>query len=198
VSEPLSPEGRPFRILTVCAGNLCRSPAAELLLRRGLGSSGVLVASAGVIAPEGVAIHPWTASALTDLGVDSSAHRARLLIPDFLGAADLVLAMTRELRADAVRLLPSSVGRAWTLREFVRHAVAAADVLRAEGRLPPPGGARLFALRDEARNLRGTLPRGVPGEDDIADPIEGDEEAHRVAVHAVAGATDRLVALVTG
>jgi protein-tyrosine phosphatase len=197
VSEPSSPDGRPFHLLAVCAGNLCRSAAAELLLRRGLASSGVLVASAGVIAPEGVGVHPWTASALARLGVDASGHRAVRLIPEHLAQADLVLAMTLGLRADAVRLLPSSVGRVWTLREFVRYAVAADTVLRTEGQLPGPGDVRLRALRDEARALRGTLPRVAPADDDIADPIEGDEAAHRVAVAEVAMACDQLVRLVT-
>jgi protein-tyrosine phosphatase len=184
-------------VLVVCAGNLCRSPAAELFLSRGLGPYGVVVSSAGVIAPEGALVHPWTAAALADLGLDASSHRARRLGPEHLDEADLVLALTRELRADTVRLLPSSVTRAWTLREFVRHAEAAAGVLQAAGQLPAPGDVRLHAVRDQARALRGTLPRVEPADDDIADPIEGAEDAHRLAVSEVAQVSDRLVRLVT-
>ena len=32
--------GRPFRILLVCEANVCRSPLAEYLLRKGLSSKG--------------------------------------------------------------------------------------------------------------------------------------------------------------
>jgi protein-tyrosine phosphatase len=197
VSEPSPPGGSPFRVLVVCAGNLCRSPAAELLLGGALAPYGVLVRSAGVIAPEGAAVHPWTASALATLGVDASSHRALRLVPAHLEGADLVLALTRGLRADTVRLLPSSVGWAWTLREFVRHATVAHATLQSEGRLPPPGNVRLRLLRDTARTLRGSLPRVPPAEDDVADPIEGDREAHRVAVGEVAVASRELVRLVT-
>jgi protein-tyrosine phosphatase len=176
----------------VCAGNLARSPSAELLLRSQVSAGEVLVGSAGVIAPVGQPAHPWTAAALAELGVDASAHRARRLLPEHLESSDLVLTATRGLRADAVRLHPSMVSRVWTLREFVRHAEAAQ---LADHRQPSTGAARLWELQERTRTLRGTLPRLAPEEDDVFDPIEGPEEAHRRMVALVAEATSRLARL---
>ena len=43
-----SPPARPFRVLTVCTGNICRSPAVERLLAAALGpDADVEVSSAG-------------------------------------------------------------------------------------------------------------------------------------------------------
>mgnify|MGYP002738687724 CR=1 FL=1 len=47
----------PYRILTVCTGNVCRSPAAERLLEHTLNPS-VTVRSAGTRALVGEPIHP--------------------------------------------------------------------------------------------------------------------------------------------
>jgi protein-tyrosine phosphatase len=193
-SEAVGPVGTAtFRILVVCAGNLCRSPSAELLLRPRLAPYGIDVGSAGVIAPDGEGVHPWTAAALAELGVDTSSHRARHLLPRHLADADLVLMASRQLRAEAVRVHPPVVVRSWTLREFVRLAEAAyPSVSTAQAGVP-----RLLALRDTATTLRGTLPRLAPEEDDIGDPITGGEADHRATVLQVAGLVDRLAALVT-
>ena len=184
-----------MRVLMVCAGNLSRSPSAALLLRRGVPDSALLIGSAGVIAPVGEPTHPWTASALTALGIDSSAHRARRLAREHLEQADLVLAATRGLRADTVRIHPAGVAKVWTLREFVRHAEVAQPDLVAGGAWPDSPAERLLLLHEHTRTLRGTLPRQAPEEDDIADPIEGPAEAHRVMVAEVAEVTDRLARL---
>ena len=45
--------------------------------------------------------------------------------------------------------------------------------------------------------LRGTLPRQAPEQDDIADPIEGPAEVHRLMVAEVAEVTDRLARLLS-
>ena len=186
-----------MRVLMVCAGNLSRSPSAALLLRRAVLDSELLIGSAGVIAPVGEPVHPWTASALSALGVDSSAHRARRLLPEHIEQADLVLAATRDLRADSVRMYPAGVAKVWTLREFVRHAEVARPQLGERGPWPGTPAERLRVIQEHARPLRGALPRLAPELDDIADPIEGPAEAHRVMVAQVAEVTDRLARLLT-
>lgn len=186
-----------MRVLMVCAGNLSRSPSAMLLLRRDVPDDGLLIGSAGVIAPVGEPTHPWTAAALTALGIDSSAHRARRLVPEHVEQADLVLAATRGLRADSVRLHPVGVAKVWTLREFVRHAEVAQPQLIERGSWPGTPAERLRVIQQHARTLRGTLPRQPPELDDIADPIEGPAEAHRVMVAEVAEVTERLARLLS-
>ena len=58
----------PFRILTVCTGNICRSPVAERLLQAGLGDA-VAVSSAGVRAVVGDPIHPGMVALLERSGI---------------------------------------------------------------------------------------------------------------------------------
>ncbi|HTY72118.1 MAG TPA: low molecular weight phosphatase family protein [Actinomycetes bacterium] len=189
-------EPGPFRLLVVCAGNVCRSPAAELLLRPRLAPGGIEVGSAGLVAPQGAPVHPWTAEALAALGVDAGGHEARRLLPDHLQLADLVLVATRELRAETVQLWPPAVTRAWTLLEFVRHAEAAYGQLAAAAPLPDPGAPRLVALRDTASALRGTLPRVPPDADDLPDPITGGRADHQAVVARISVACDALVRVV--
>jgi len=81
-------------ILVVCVGNICRSPMAEAVLKSALrGQDDITVESAGLGALVG---HPASAYALElmeEMGEDISAHRARQIHPDMVGAADLVLVM---------------------------------------------------------------------------------------------------------
>ena len=70
-----------YRIVTVCTGNICRSPMAEYLLRRAAeesGLDGVVVDSAGVSDEEqGNPIDPRARKVLARLGIDTQDHSAR-------------------------------------------------------------------------------------------------------------------------
>jgi len=112
-----------FSIVTVCTGNICRSPMAEALLRReieraGLGDA-VTVGSAGVSDEEhGNPVDPRAGAVLADNGLELPEHSAHRVTDRELAEADLLLAMTaehaRRLRQrlpeghpDTVRLLRS-------------------------------------------------------------------------------------------
>ncbi|MGB4136226.1 MAG: hypothetical protein WA971_06670, partial [Microbacterium sp.] len=112
-------------ILTVCTGNICRSPLAETLLHTRLAPRGVRVHSAGT---HGLAGHPMTEPAqqiaLTrggDAGY-AAAHTARVLREDLLDDADLVLTMTAEHSSFAMQLMPRRMRRIFRVREFARLA----------------------------------------------------------------------------
>lgn len=89
---------QPFVVTFVCAGNICRSPIAELvvadLLRREGLSALVQVDSAG-IGDWHVGEHadPRALAVLKQYGYDGTAHRARQLDQQELASADLVVAM---------------------------------------------------------------------------------------------------------
>ena len=93
--------GTPYRVMTVCTGNICRSPMALIVLRdrfdaAGLGAA-VVVDSTGTSAEEhGRPIDERAAAVLTEHGYAVADHAARQVRADDLARADLVLAMTAE------------------------------------------------------------------------------------------------------
>jgi protein-tyrosine phosphatase len=108
-----------MRVLVVCAGNTCRSPMAEAVLRQALAGAGLSgraqVESAGVRPHEGDPVHPNAQAALAAHGITFEG-RARRLTRALLAEADLVLAMDRANRESietlAGRALPVRV-RLW-------------------------------------------------------------------------------------
>src|SRR5690606_19666664 len=81
-------------ILTVCTGNICRSPLGEVLLRARLSDLDVMVHSAGTHALVGRGM-PEQARELAlrhgASGADATGHKARLLTERLVQDADLVL-----------------------------------------------------------------------------------------------------------
>ena len=89
-----------LRVLMVCTGNICRSPAAEGVLRTRLTERGlqhrVGVSSAGTHAHRGWAPDPRTLASAARRGYDLSSLRGRTLDEAMLASSDLVLAMDLE------------------------------------------------------------------------------------------------------
>lgn len=183
-----------FRVLFICTGNICRSPAAERLLTSALAlaehnsSSEVLVGSAGMRPVLDAAIEPQAARLLTAAGVDVSGFSARRLTPGLLGGADLVLGLARDHRSAAVQMWPSALRRTFTLREFARLAtrISPAELAAAVG-----DGA---SLPDRLRTLVELAPLHRspvvhPDLDDVPDPfgreVEVFEAVHVQIVRAV-------------
>jgi protein-tyrosine phosphatase len=108
-----------FSILTVCTGNVCRSPAVERLLANELGPT-VQVGSAGTHALVGHPISEQMATLLRSSGIQETPFAARQLSEQLLKEADLVLPLTRAQRGLVVELWPGAVRRTFTLREFAR------------------------------------------------------------------------------
>ena len=165
----------PVRVLTVCTGNVCRSPAAGLLLTHRLGDDPeVLVTSACTAAPEGSPVSGPIAALLRADGIDPSGHRARWLTAAEVRSADLVLAMTKDHRSRAVSLFPAAVRRSFTLREFARIV----DAIPATGIGGDTAAQRLRSLIAAAPFYR----RG--GEDDDIDDPYGLSAAVNAAIYA--------------
>ena len=107
-----------MRVLIVCAGNTCRSPMAEALLKRALKARGredISVESAGLAATKGEPAS-WNAClAMKELGIQLNLHRARPLYDADLSGA-LILTMTKA-QADYVKKV-SPDSRVGTLRGY--------------------------------------------------------------------------------
>jgi len=100
-----------YRVMTVCTGNICRSPMAQVVLAERLRRAGladVAVDSAGISDEErGHPIDPRAARVLAAHGYPVPAHRAKRITATDLAERDLVLAMTSS-HARAVRSLARS------------------------------------------------------------------------------------------
>jgi protein-tyrosine phosphatase len=88
-----------LRIMTVCTGNICRSPMAEVVLRDRLAAAGladrVVVDSGGISDEEdGNPVDRRAASVLREHGYEVPAHRAHQVTREEIGQRDLILAMT--------------------------------------------------------------------------------------------------------
>lgn len=194
-----------FHILTVCTGNICRSPQAEQLLRArlplalpGAGPSTIEVTSAGTMALDGDAMEPRAAEQAQRLGVgDTAAHRARHLRAAQLESADLVLGLAREHRSEAVRMVPRANARTFTLIEFARivEMLAAGEAAHSIAPLGDDGvAAFLRRVVDAAGPTRGQLPRTASMGIDVDDPYGRSAETYRRSADAVAEHVDRLAA----
>ena len=141
-----------MRVLFVCTGNTCRSPMAASLLERTLEQSGLRdidVLSAGIGAWEGAPASEGAYLVMLEDGLDLSAHRARLLTPELMESADLILAMSRS-HLGRVRELGAG-SRAYLLGEFAGRAGDRAEI-------KDPFGAELEQYRETYRELAGLMP----------------------------------------
>lgn len=104
----------PYTVMTVCTGNICRSPMAEIILRkffedRGLGADKVVVQSSGVSDEEfGNPIDRRAQKVLRERGYEvPSDHFAHRISREEADESDLLLPMTADHMRSLLRLLPS-------------------------------------------------------------------------------------------
>ena len=180
-----APGGRAPTILTVCTGNICRSPAVERLLAHALPEANVV--SAGVRAVVGGPVHPPMATLLAGAGVSVDGFAAQQLTADVVARADLVLALTRGHRAAIVDLVPAAVRRTFTLRELARYATAVGPDALPHGTL----AERLEALLPLAAAQRGRV-RIDPREDDVVDPYGGNDRLYALSFDQLRPAVDAI------
>ena len=105
----------PYTVMTVCTGNICRSPMAEIILRaefesRGIGEDRVRVLSSGVSDEEyGHPIDPRAVRVLRADGYEIPTHHfAHRVTREEIEETDLFLPMTASHMRALLRQLPSS------------------------------------------------------------------------------------------
>lgn len=177
--EPYVESPQPFRILTVCTGNICRSPVAERLLQTGLNqvSPGSFeVRSAGTRAMVGEPIQPLSAQIISTFRGSPDDFAARQLTPRILKETDLVLAMTSKHRGEVLQLDASLLKRTFTVREFARMLA----VLENRGDTPPAEDITDFwrALPSRAASVRHLALPSDPADNDVVDPYRRSEEVY--------------------
>ncbi|WP_277212284.1 low molecular weight protein-tyrosine-phosphatase [Isoptericola croceus] len=155
--------------MTVCTGNICRSPMAQIVLRERLADAGlddrVTVDSTGISDEEhGSPVDPRARRVLAGRGYPTGeGHRARQVQADQLAERDLVLAMTAQ-HARALRRLAN--GTEANIRMYRSFDPAAPAV--------PAGGSESVL--------------------DVEDPWYGDLDGFETCLAEVEAAADGVVA----
>jgi len=185
-------------VITVCSGNMCRSPLAAQILgaRTADLTARVRFRSLGTMARDGDAMHPQAAGWSRYLGGDPTGHRTTYLTGARLAGAGLVLGMAREHRRAVVTATPALTRQAFTMRELARLTARLSDAELRRG-LPDDGPdtdeARLGALLAMIASSRGaTPPPADPTDDDVVDPIGRPPSVFELAARQVDDASDQV------
>ena len=190
-----------FEILTVCTGNICRSPLAEQLLRTRLSDLDPYVASAGTRGLAAAPMTPEAAHIAEALGVpaaETTAHRSRFLTEQHLVKPDLILAMTRTHRRAIAELAPSRLRSTFTIREFARLAAAVpADELKSATDAATSPSEKLRAAASVISSYRGLVPPpDDPDDDDVIDPFRQPWETYLESARQLEPAVTAVAATV--
>lgn len=197
----------PLEILTVCTGNIVRSPLSEQYLRLQLAGLPVTVASAGTGPREGDRMTAEALEIAAELGIptaESQAHGARRLTEAVVATPSLILTATRAHRAAVVELNPARLRSTFTLREFARLSVHVSDDELADAAASADSTAgddaaevRLRAVLARILAVRGTVdPPADPLEDDVLDPAGRSWNSYVASMEQLLPATDEVVRVI--
>ena len=187
-----------FSILTVCTGNICRSPLAEYLLREDLPPEEFNISSAGIMAVQDGRVPTQQLRIAASLGIGGmEAHRAQMLTSGKLGISALVLALSRGHRKRIVRMDPQVVRRTFTLREFAYLAnhVRPEDVEVCFPDFPDT----LRAAVEAVARMRGMVPPPASnGDFDVVDPFRQSRAIYKLSRDQLVPAAETTAAYLNG
>ena len=110
-------------ILVVCAGNICRSPTAEYLLKDklkdNLANSQVKISSAGLTALVGKSAEATATSIALTNNIDMSPHKGRQLNSKLIAENDLILVMEERHLSDLLGQYPEARGKTFLLGKWI-------------------------------------------------------------------------------
>lgn len=157
---------RPFSVLFVCTGNICRSALGAQILTARLAAKGVtaggrpiVVSGAGTGVGQGLVMPPEVVEQSIRFGGSPEGHVPTPLDRDLIAGADLILTATRDHRSAVARMLPRASRITFTVPQFARLVADA------------PEAADPWDLVAEVAAQRGSVPPPEdPDEDDIEDP----------------------------
>ena len=179
-----------FSILTVCTGNVCRSPAVERLLASKLGPT-VSVASAGTHALVGHPISEPMAVLLRNSGIEEHPLRGSPPVgADAEGSRSGPSADSRP--AQSGRGAVARRRTAYVHSSRVRTAAQAGSIPRLCRPVLPPSGLRAAIPLAAAERGR---ERTSPDDDDVIDPFRLSEQVYAQSFGQIASAVDAIVTI---
>ena len=110
------------RILTLCLGNICRSPLAEALLARELPEH--TVCSAGLAALVGNPADPLSVEVAAAHGLDIRAHRAQQVSSWLCQQVQLIMVMEQAHKTQLEQQFPVVRGKVFSLGQFGQFDIA--------------------------------------------------------------------------
>lgn len=180
-----------MHIVTVCTGNVSRSPLAEHLLRaklatRGIVTPDVTVSSCGCLRLEPRPMDRHMAAALAARGIDPSAHRSTPMTAAEIRDADVILCFEEQHIDRIAETLPAATRRTFLMEDFAN--VCRALVERGDCPKPTPE-ASLDVILEDGPLLRPLLPDA----DEIADPYHQSDAVYAEVIRRIDDATDAIV-----
>lgn len=186
-----------FSILTVCTGNIHRSPLAAALLKTWADwylpqplAGHVRVRSAGFAANVGAPMSSKVQRVAQALGADGSAHVATQITDELIADSALVLVASRRQRDEVLARVPSALRVTFTMREAGRIAAGLAPAGQ------PTAARDLAAVVARMADHRGD--HIDPAADDVIDPQGRDREAYVQMTREEVGSLAALAATLLG
>lgn len=108
-------------ILVVCAGNICRSPTAEYVLKKKLHGKEIMVSSAGLTALKDKPAD-GTAQQIANMhGIDMQAHHGRQLTAELVAQNSVILVMEQRHLNDLHSRYPEARGKTFLLGKWIEN-----------------------------------------------------------------------------
>ncbi|PCK33643.1 low molecular weight protein-tyrosine-phosphatase [Pseudoalteromonas piscicida] len=106
-------------VLMVCAGNICRSPTAEYVLKSKLVDQNITVSSAGLTALEGKPADSIAQELTQARNIDMSGHQGRQLSESIVAQNSLILVMEQRHLDDVCTRHPQARGKTFLLGKWI-------------------------------------------------------------------------------
>lgn len=109
-------------VLVVCAGNICRSPTGEYVLKKKLEGKNIKVSSAGLTALEGKPADPTAKLIAQAHGIDMDAHLGQQLTPLLVANNSVILVMEERHLSDMHARYPEARGKTFLFGKWINNA----------------------------------------------------------------------------